>query len=178
VFGQAGKYWMQWLHDELVKLDIEVMMPNLANAEDPSVEEWRSAIQNLIKDINPAELIIIGHSLGVPAALNVIQDLQTPLNTLISVAGFYKDYGLEINTEYLQACTIDIQKAAENINHKYVIYSDNDPYVPQAELKARASELKGETVIVPNGGHFNADTEYTREFPLLINIVKELLIQA
>lgn len=41
VSGNAGKHWMQWLHDELVKLGIEVIMPTLPNSDNPDFFEWK-----------------------------------------------------------------------------------------------------------------------------------------
>src|SRR5689334_2379253 len=91
IHGHAGKHWMGWLNDELIKSGHKILMPTLPNANNPTVEEWRDSINDILKDLNKSELIIVGHSMGVPAALEIIQNLNTSINGLISVAGFYRD---------------------------------------------------------------------------------------
>lgn len=173
VSGNAGKHWMQWLHDELVKLGIEVIMPTLPNSDNPDFFEWKKTILNLIKDVELSELIVFGHSLGNAAALEIVQDLDKPIKAFISVAGFYQDYGSEINTEYMQKCDIDIKKARERIENAFVVYGDNDPYVPQNVLNKLAVGLEVEPIVIKSGEHLNTDAGFTR-LPVLIELAKKV----
>ena len=114
VSGYAGKHWMQWLHDWLITQNIEVIMPTLKNSENPAYEDWIPDIQNIfsgMSDTDLKDLIVIGHSMGIPAALEIIQNLNTPIKGLFSAGGFYKDYGSAINTKFMSQCNIDIEKA-------------------------------------------------------------------
>lgn len=173
VLGHAGKHWMGWLSENLTKLHFNVIMPTLPNSNKPQVDEWREVILSLIKDENLKDLIIVGHSLGVPASLEIIQNFEIPIKALISCAGFYEDYGSVVNTEYMQNCHINIKKAKEKIEKAFVLKSDNDPYVPQKILNNLASGLEVEPIVLKHGGHFNTEAGYTT-FSEVLEIVKTI----
>jgi predicted alpha/beta hydrolase family esterase len=168
--GHAGKHWMQWLHDRLKDQKFEVVMPTLPDPEHPAFTKWRAKIRELIQDKNPSWLIFVAHSMGVPAALNVIQELKHKVLGLISVAGFYRDYGAELNSYFMQDCITDITKAREKIKNSAVFYGDNDPYVPQETLAELAAGLGVKPFIIKDGGHLNTDAGFTA-FPELLETI-------
>src|SRR4030042_6591473 len=106
----------------------------------------------LTSDINFSDLIIIGHSLGVTTALDLIEKDRKKIKTLISVSGFAKDYGAELNSYFLKKKEIDLKKVKGLLGNAYVIYGDNDPYIPQNVLKRLADGLGVEPIIVKKGG--------------------------
>ena len=168
--GHAGIHWQRWLHDELAKAGHEVIMPNLPDSDHPDRKTWLKTVKENIKDINPSDLIIVAHSLGVTIALDLIEN--TPVKALISVSGFAYDYGAELNSYFLKEKTIDFEKANRNLKQAFVIYGDNDPYVPQEVLKSLADNLKVKPEIIKNGGHLNTDSGY-KTFPRLLEIIKK-----
>ncbi len=167
--GYAGIHWQQWLHDNLVKDGHKVLMPNLSDSNHPDRKTWLKTAQSLIGGANPSDLVIVGHSLGVPVALDFIEEAS--VKALISVSGFARDYGIELNSYFLREKAIDFKKINENLEQSFIIYSDDDPYVPQEELRFLAEGLKTEPIIISKGGHFNTDSEYTT-FPLLLEIIR------
>lgn len=171
--GYAGIHWQQWLHDELVKKGYDVLMPELPNSEKPDRGEWLETVKKLVSKIDLFELIIVGHSLGVVTALDFIEQSKKPIKVLISVSGFAKDLGAEINSYFMKVKEIDFEKVKKNLEKSYVLYGDNDPYVPQKELKLLADNLGAEPIIFPNGGHLNTDAGYTK-FPKLLEIVENI----
>jgi hypothetical protein len=171
--GHAGRHWMQWLHDQLEKRGFEVLMPELPDSDKPDNVKWRQTISKLINSHDADKLIIVGHSMGVPAALEIIQDLAEPIAGLVSVAGFYRDYDSELNTKFMSKCLIDIKKARGKISQSFVIYADNDPYVPQGVLQELADGLVVEAIKIHRGGHLNTDAGYT-EFPLLVQLINKI----
>lgn len=160
--GKAGKHWMQWLHDQLVLKGHQVIMPTLPEPDNPNPQEWRSKIAELLKGIDNSQLIMVGHSMGVPAALDYLQNVNKPILGLISVSGFSRDYGAELNTEFMSQLNINTTEVAKLIKHKMVIFGDDDPYVPQEELQNLANELEVESLIIPNAGHLNTSAGYTK----------------
>ncbi len=172
--GHAGIHWQQWLHDELIKKGHTVRMPTLPHANHPNRSEWLQSIRNVLKDVDLSQLVIVGHSLGVPAALDFIEQSPSPINTLISISGFSDNYGSEYNDYFMKLKTVDFKKVRDHLKKSIVIYSDSDPYVPQKSLQLLAKDLNVEPLIIKNGGHFNSETEYKYSFPLLLKLISEL----
>jgi predicted alpha/beta hydrolase family esterase len=170
--GRARIHWEGWLADELTKIGHHVIMPTLPDAEQPDRKTWLRSVSQLVKDVAPADLIIVGHSLGVVTALDFIE--QTPIKALVSVSGFASDYGAQINDYFLKERTINFGKIKQNLGKAFVIYGDDDPYVPQATLKSLADDLKIMPEIIPNGGHLNTDAGFTAFPKLLLIIQKEI----
>ncbi len=174
VGGYAGIHWLQWMHDELVAESYTVIMPTLPNSDRPDRKQWLQVIKNAVKDVNISELIIVGHSLGVPAALDFIEQVGGKVKALISVSGFSDNYGSPINDFYMREKNIDFVKVKEHLEKSFVIYADDDPHVPQTSLQLLADSLGVEPIVIPHGGHFNSDTKFKKEFPLLLEIINNI----
>jgi predicted alpha/beta hydrolase family esterase len=56
----------------------------------------------------------------------------------------------------------------------YVLYSDNDPYVPKEFEENFAKKLGSSAIIIQDGGHLNAEAGFT-QFPLLVELCKTRL---
>ena len=151
-------------------------MPNLPDSDYPDRKEWFKTAQKIISSVDLSKLIIIGHSLGVTTALDLVEKLNIPINTLISVSGFSEDYGADLNSYFLKEKSINLNKINQNLTQAVVIYGDDDPYVPQETLKSLADQLKVKPKIFPKGGHLNTETGYTT-FPYLFEIFKGLALK-
>lgn len=169
--GHAGIHWQQWLHDELVRSGHEVIMPDLPDTNHPDRKIWLETVRRLVEKADPTELIIVGHSLGVVTALDLIE--QMSVMALISVAGFAADYGRELNSYFLKEKEIDFEKINNNLGKRFIIYADDDPYVPRAALDDLAVRLEVVPEVITNGGHFNTEAGYTT-FPKLLEIIQGL----
>lgn len=170
--GHAGIHWQGWLASELTKLGQEVIMPEMPEPNNPNRQEWLDKPMQVTEDTDFSKLVIIGHSLGVPAGLDLVLENNQVIAGLVSVSGFIDPYGAELNEDYLKQRNIDIVQAKSLISKKIVAYADNDPYVPQVELKKVANGFDVEPVIIPGGEHLNTDSGYTT-FPELLNEIKE-----
>lgn len=162
--------WFPWLKRELESLGWSVMSPDLPDSKHPARKEWLSVLRNLTKDIDFSTLTIFAHSLGVPAALDLIETEGKKIDSLVSVAGFAVPYGFEPNEYFMKERVIDLAKIKKLISKPFVIYSDDDPYVTQGALAALAEGLVVRPVVVSGGKHFNSKAGYDK-FPLLLELI-------
>lgn len=165
--GYAGKHWQGWLKSNLEVSGHEVIMPTLPNSDHPDRKEWLKFLKTKTKDIDINNLIFVTHSLGAVSAMDFIEQLPKQAQGFVSVSGFARDYGMELNSYFLKEKHIDTDLIRKNIKNISVIYGDDDPYVPKNELKYLADVLEVQPVIIPKGGHLNSETGYI-EFPLLL----------
>ena len=169
--GHAGIHWQQWLHDELIKRGYKVFMPDLSNSDRPDRDEWLKSTSNSVNEVDFSNLVVIGHSLGVVTALDLIESENKKIKSLISVSGFGKDYGAELNSYFLKEKEIDFNKVRDLVGKSVVIYGDNDPYVPQKTLKDLADNLGVKPTVIKKGGHLNTDSGYTK-FPMILELIE------
>jgi predicted alpha/beta hydrolase family esterase len=169
--GSSKENWLPWLKKELDSRGWKVLSPDLPNTRHPDRKEWLETVKDLVGAVDFSELTIIGHSLGVPTALDLIETEEKKLKRLISVSGFYEDYGSELNSFFMVKRKVDMEKVNNLINEKIVIYGNDDPYVPQETLKNLADAFEVEPVIIKNGGHVNTASGYD-ELPLLFVYIK------
>jgi len=171
--GRAGIHWQKWLHDESGKLGHSVIMPALPGADHPNRQIWLGTIIRAVGDAKLSELVIVGHSLGVTTAIDFVEQANGPIKALVSVSGFIYDYGAELNSYFLKLKSVDFDKVRRNLSQSFVLFSDNDPYVPQKALNEVALQLDVSPIIIPDGGHLNAEAGFTT-FPKLLEIIQSL----
>lgn len=165
--GHAGKHWQEWLKTELEKSGHNVIMPTLPNPDHPDRTEWLEFLKKKLKDINIKNLVFVTHSLGAVSAMDFIEQSPKTILGFVSVSGFARDYGMELNSYFLKEKHIDMDMVRKNTRNIFVIFGDDDPYVPQKELKYLSEKLGVEEMIIKKGGHLNTETGYTK-FPLLL----------
>ena len=165
--GYAGIHWQKWLKEELEKKGYNILMPTLPNSDRPDRKKWKSIVKQIIAQVELKNLSIVGHSLSIPTALDVIEELNKTIKALFCVSGFCSDYGVELNSYFLKEKNIDFNKVRKNVKKSIVFYADNDPYVPQEKLYELSNNLLTEPIIIHNGGHLNTDAGFTT-FPQLL----------
>ena len=174
--GFAGKHWQAWLSKELEQAGHKTIMPTFPNSDHPDRSEWLEFLLASLKDININNLVFVTHSLGAITAMDFIEQLPIVLHGFVSVSGFARDYGMELNSYFLKEKDLDMNLIRKNCNKISIIYGDDDPYVPQSELKYLAEKFDVNPIIIPKGGHLNTESGYTN-FPLLLreclNIAKD-----
>lgn len=165
--GHAGKHWQAWLKKELEKSGHKVIMQSFPNPNRPDRSEWLEFLKTNIEDINIKNLVFITHSLGAVTAMDFIEQSPDLIHGLVSVSGFARDYGIELNSYFLKEREIDMLLIRKNTKHFSIIYGNDDPYVPQVELEYLADKLGVKSIIIKGGGHLNTESGYTK-FPRLL----------
>lgn len=166
IMGHAGENWGQWLYDELTKRAYSVTMPTLSAADHPARKKWLEEITAIMEPLG-SDTVIVAHSLGVTSALDYLELPGHQVKGLVCASGFSDDYGLELNSYFLKDKDIDFGRVNRNLEKAAVLFGDNDPYVPQSSLRLLASNLQVEPIVIPGGGHLNAQAGFS-EFPQLL----------
>ncbi len=175
-FGNPDENWFPWLKNELEKLGQKVFVPQFPTPENQNLANWQKVFQKYEQYLDK-DTIVIGHSLGVPFLLHVLESLEKPISSAFFIAGLIKPLNNpefdSINKTFTEK-EFNWSKIRKNCHHFFVFHSDNDLYVPIEQAKELAANLNTELIIVKNAGHFNKDAGYS-QFDLLLEKIKEVL---
>lgn len=171
-FGHSKENWFPWLKKELEKIGYAVFVPDFPTPENQSLQNWLKIFkqyeQKLTKDS-----FVIGHSLGVPFLLSVIEKLSKPIKAAFFAAGFAGQLGNpkfdKLNKSFLKK-SFDWKKIKKNCQYFYVFYSDNDPYVSKEKSEELIRNLNAKAIFIKDAGHFNKKAGYTTFNQLLERI--------
>ncbi len=171
--SRPGANWQAWLAHQLQAQHNQVDLLELSNPDKPQRADWLAELQRSAHTIDPNELVLVGHSLGVVTALDYLESIDMPIHALVSVSGFASDYQNELNSYFLREKSIDFVKVKANVRNAYVFFGDDDPYVTQSALHEVALGLGVEPHVIEKGKHLNANAGYTK-FPELLTTVEQL----
>jgi uncharacterized protein len=151
-------HWFQWLKLQIITTGHACEMVCLDQTEQPQYEIWKQNLLQQIKSFNK-DIIIVAHSLGCVAVLDFLShELRgRKLGALFLVAGFNKNLVAlpELNLFLSKVC-IDDALLRLNILHRFIFFSNNDPFVP-APLSIQLGHLLNTQMIeVKGAGHFMA----------------------
>ncbi|MFC1655363.1 RBBP9/YdeN family alpha/beta hydrolase [Patescibacteria group bacterium] len=173
VGGSPQENWFPWLKEQLEDLDQQVIIPQFPTPEGQTLENWLNVLDQYKEDINE-DAILIGHSLGVPFALNVLERYKVKAAFLVS--GFYgkADNQFDPGMVTFAQREFDWEKIKSNCEYFYVFHSDNDPYIKLEKAEKLAEKLEIDVTLVPGAGHINQSSGYT-EFDILLSKIKEIV---
>lgn len=176
--GSPEGNWFPWLAGELEKLGHKTLRPQLPTPEGQTPENWIKTISASVKSVERESLIVIAHSRSPLAVCQYLQTLDSPIKACFFVSGFAKrlppdDIFSPLNDPF-DDLSADWAKVRQNCSKFVCFAGDNDPYVPMGVVRDFADKLNAEFIVVPNGGHLNADSGFTR-FPQLLDKIKTTL---
>jgi len=174
-FGSPDENWFPWLKLELQNLGYEVHVPTFPTPENQNLESWEEIISPYLKTLN-SESIVIGHSLGVPFGLRILELLNHSIKAFYSAAGFVELLNNstfdDINKTFTER-DFDWDKIKTHGNKFFLYHGENDPYVPVNIAENLGLKLNTKLEIIPNGGHLNEGMGFTK-FPQLLKDIKSL----
>lgn len=171
--GSKDSHWYPWLKEELEKKELEVFLPQFPIGENQTLKNWLDSLKPLRNKLTDS--ILIGHSLGAPFILNILNQWDVKAKAAFLVSGFtgHLEVEGEINIEDFAEREFDWEKIKRNCDSFYVIHSDNDPDVPLEKAKELAGNLGVSVILIKAGRHF--DTQSFKRFDLLLEkIDKEI----
>jgi len=175
--GNPQENWFPWLKKELEKKDCRVFVPQFPTPKGESLESWLDVISKYKKYFDK-DTILIGHSKGGLFLLRLLERLKQPVHAsfLVSTAIGIKPYVFyDLNYKFTQGYEFNWDKIRSNSKYFTVYHSDNDPYTCIDNGKQISKNLGINLTFIPNSGHFNTKSGYTK-FDKLYEDIYSLLI--
>ena len=160
--GYPKENWFPWLKKMLEKEGYEVILPKFPTPENQSLESWMGVFENYLHELDE-ETIIIGHSLGCPFILSILEKIDKPVKAAFLVAPFYQPIGIPkfdpLNQTFLEK-EFDWKKIKENCKSFILFYSDKDPYINPDQPDELQEKLNAKLIYIEDAGHFNSESGY------------------
>lgn len=160
--GEPNGGWRPWLMGELAQNDIWACALPMPSPDHPVKEDWINKIKNSIVNENKEDIFLIGHSLGSPAILRYLEQLEDgeKIGGVVLVSGpiapVLKEGYEEVN-KFLEN-DFNFDKIKQSSLNFSVIHGDNDQNVPLEEAVQLSSKLSCNLIVVKNGGHLNGSS--------------------
>lgn len=173
VGGNPEENWFFWLKEKLEPLGCNVIVPQFPTPEGQTLDNWLNVFYENRDSLNK-DTIVIGHSLGVPFLLNVIE--KHPVKSAFLVAGFTGVAGnkFDESMKTFAQRNFNWEKIKNNCKSFYVFHSNNDPYIKIEKANELARNLDTEVILIKGAGHINTDAGFTT-FELLLEKIKQKL---
>lgn len=166
--------WLSWLKDEFESRGWEVWVPDLPQADAPNMSRYNDFIFRNKEWTFDEETIVIGHSSGAVAILDLLQHLpkNTSVRACYLIGAFMNDLGWDSLKELLEE-PFDFDLIKSKAKKFTFIHSDNDPYCPLEHAKYLSEKLNGELIVKEGQGHFSIGTNpaYTK-LPFLLELLE------
>ncbi|MDP2629445.1 MAG: methionine--tRNA ligase subunit beta [Candidatus Harrisonbacteria bacterium] len=163
--GSSKSDWYPWLKAGLEKAGFSVLIPEINNADEPTIEEWLEVLEKTVPDLD-GHTYFVGHSIGCQAILRFLATRNKQAGGVMLVAPWLNVRGLEGEKEKAIAAPwietkFDRKKSAQNSGRIFALFSDNDPYVTEDNHKVFETDFRAEVVIQKKAGHFTEDDGFT-----------------
>jgi len=141
--GRPDSNFKPWLKKELEQRGYDVQVPALPNPDNPNImEQVAYVLEHCTFD---EHTILLGHSLGGPVALKVVEALARPIQKLIIAAGFiqphFRDHARPFEKTF--DWTFDFKKIKKNAGSITYLRASNDSAVPAEQADAMRSKMGG-----------------------------------
>lgn len=174
--GSAGlsvSHWYIWLKEQIEKIGIKVIIPEMPLGDDLNKESWLEVVRESVGELD-GNSIIIGHSLGAALMLSYLPELENKVGRAYFIAGFGSKFYTD-DSEEDEKCNVfvdsvswkKVRGAVRKIN---VLFSDNDDAVPIEKGIEMGKNLQANVKIISGANHFCTEDGYG-EFPELLEML-------
>jgi hypothetical protein len=154
--------WFPWLKTELEGKGYVVFVPAFPDTDHPNLQRWMDYFnKNYAGKLNK-DSILVGHSLGAPMILNILESIDHPVKAAFLVAGFTGQIGPMFDP-FIGTVSIrnfNWEKIRKNCKKFFMFSSDNDPYVPYGKTEELHKLLPSKLVIIKGAEHLNAGSGF------------------
>jgi predicted alpha/beta hydrolase family esterase len=193
-YGSPDENWFRWLEKELKSLGHQVILEQFPVDSWDDIEKigadkigsyqaveslssWEMYfVDHILPQIKDEEVGFVGHSIAPIFILHMLNKYDFKLKKAIFVSPFFNIPDAPAVWQFypvnktFYSYDFNFDKIKSQIGKSYVVYGDNDPYVPATEPPLFAEKLGSELHVVPGGGHCGG---IFKEFPLLLDIVNK-----
>jgi predicted alpha/beta hydrolase family esterase len=161
--------------------DEELLKTQIPKETKQNLTSWLETFEKgiLPKLEGDEKVCFVGHSLGNPFILHVIEKFKIDLDCAIFVSPLLDnlettkdsklpEYYHKVNSTFYKT-DFNYSKLSEYIPLSYVLYSNTDPYVEPHRSLHFAKVLNSSPIQVKKAGHFN-DSVNMYEFPLVYDL--------
>ena len=174
----SQSHWFQWLKNNIQQLNYVCDIVELTDSAQPIQSKWHHDLSEAMSELDQ-ETIVIAHSLGCISVLDYLSnflDDKNKIKAFIGVSGFVEKLKAlpELN-EFIQNCHLNDAKLRLNIKQRYVMFSNNDHYVPAPHTIKLGQILNAQMFEIKNAGHF-LESDGFSEFPQLWDRLKVIMM--
>lgn len=170
--GSPKGNWFEWLKGQLEAKGLQVWLPELPHANQPSLREWADFVHSNCPFTLNEDTLVVGHSSGAILALILAQENDAPIGQVIAVSVFHDNaLNWDANSRLFD---VPFRWSAIHAHAQKLLFvhSDDDPYVPLAQAQFVANNCQAELIMIPGQGHFNLEkSEGFKEFPKLLELI-------
>ncbi|WP_101774872.1 RBBP9/YdeN family alpha/beta hydrolase [Pasteurella oralis] len=173
--ASASAHWFPYLAQQLSQTDIACTCLNMPNPMQPDTAEWLVYLKQQLQLTK--QTVIIGHSLGCIAALNLLLSQQQPILSGIFVSGFNQSIPhLAKLNPFVDTYQALLAQSKLNPSQLFrqtpcTIAAYDDHIVPHQYTETLATALQADYIRLQRGGHF-LDREGWIEFPLVLQHIQ------
>ncbi len=170
--GKPEMHWYPWLKS---KLNIETIIPEMPDTENPRIDAWVGKLEKMGLG---EDTIFVGHSIGCQTILRYLVDKKA--KGVVLVAPWMKLNQKVLEEEGPESVAIakpwiETPIDWDKIDAKTVcIFSDNDHFVPLDNKNIFKEKLNAEIIVEHNMGHFIEEAGI-KELPSALEAVKKMV---
>lgn len=177
--------WFPWLKKKLEAEDVEIHVPSMPDAAQPTIDVWVPFIRRLVSDPD-IHTYFVGHSIGCQAILRYLETLPEDkiVGGAVLVAGWVtlkpaateEEKSLIVATPWLQR-PLNWPKIRAHAKQFAAIMSDDDPFVAVENGKIFVRELGATLVMEHHKRHLGgadgvmALTSVARELEIMMKLL-------
>ncbi len=158
--GRPNNAWRPYLMRELDEQKVYACALPMPSPEKPQADEWIAEIARVVERDASDEIYLVGHSLGVPAILRVLESTSyTNIHGAVLVSGPVKvTQNAKIENFLLEA--FDYSKIMTRCPRFTVFHGSDDPWVSFDNAETLSTALNCKLVSVQNGKHLNGSAGF------------------
>lgn len=165
--------WFPWFKKELEEKGFKVEVPQMPNADHPTLEKWLAHLQSIVGECDE-NTYFAGHSLGTITILKFLEVLSEnqKVGGIVLVGGFSES----LNFKPLETFTekpLDYEKVKRSVKKITAIHSIDDPNVPYKFGEIIRDKLDAELITLEGAGHINWKSGWF-ELPQALDVILKM----